>query len=71
MDNENLKLLELALKNDILNSSDMERIKEAMKKKTFENLKNELKPCTRTPSVKMRKINAGELVYRTKAVNQV
>ena len=24
-----------------------------------------------TPSVKMRKINVGELVYRTKAANQV
>ena len=32
MDNsENLKLLELALKNDILDSSDMEKIKESMK----------------------------------------
>ena len=27
MDNENLKLLELALKNDILDSSDMEKLK--------------------------------------------
>lgn len=45
MDNsENLKLLELALKNDILDSSDMEKIKESMKKKTLEKLKNELKP---------------------------
>ena len=41
MDNsENLKLLELALKNDILDSSDKEKIKESMKKKTLEKLKN-------------------------------
>lgn len=34
MDNsENLKLLELALKNDILDSSDMEKIKESMRRK--------------------------------------
>lgn len=44
MDNENLKVLELALENDILSSSDMEKIKESMKKKTLEKLKNELKP---------------------------
>ena len=44
MDNENLKLLELALENDILSSSDMEKIKESMKKKTLEELKNKLKP---------------------------
>lgn len=44
MDNENLKLLELALENDILSSSDMEKIRESMKKKTLEKLKNELKP---------------------------
>ena len=44
MDNENLKVLELALENDILSSSDMEKIKESMKKKTLEELKNKLKP---------------------------
>lgn len=43
-DTGNLEILELALKNDIITPSDMEKLKNSMKRKSFEKLKNALKP---------------------------
>ena len=43
-DSGNLEILELALKNDIITPSDMEKLKNSMKRKSFKKLKNTLKP---------------------------